>query len=146
MVHKSKVDWWMKILLIVLPIVAIIPAVMVSIKAGFTEAWTSWAGVLFLVLLYWIFVIPVEYHINQDVLIVRFGLIRSKIKYEDIKGVKPSRNPISSPALSLDRLGIDLGSKLPNLISPQDKSVFLQELSQHTPHLKIEGDSLVSKG
>jgi len=47
------------------------------------------------------------------------------------------RNPLSSPALSLDRLEIVYGSRrIP--ISPEEKQRFLAELHARCPHLEGE--------
>ncbi|UKE71286.1 PH domain-containing protein [Xanthomonas cerealis pv. cerealis] len=60
------------------------------------------------------------YTIESEVLIVRSGPIRQRIPLDQISDIRPSSNPISSPALSLDRLEIHYGQKR-ILISPKDK-------------------------
>jgi hypothetical protein len=46
----------------------------------------------------------------------------------DIRTVTPTRNPLSSPALSLDRLRIDYGRGRRIMVSPRDPGAFLREL------------------
>jgi hypothetical protein len=43
----------------------------------------------------------------------------------DITAITPTSNPLSSPALSLDRLRIDYGKGRSVMISPRDKQGFL---------------------
>ena len=58
----------------------------------------------------------------------------------EIESVTPSRNPLSSPACSLDRLHVRYrGSKRGVLISPDDKAGFLHELVMRCPDLRLSG-------
>ncbi|HLT37322.1 MAG TPA: PH domain-containing protein, partial [Enhygromyxa sp.] len=75
----------------------------------------------------------------------RFGLVRSRLRYAEIRRVVPTRSMLSSPALSMDRLHVDAGSSLGPLISPRDKSGFLDALAAKAPQLVREGDSLVPR-
>ena len=64
-----------------------------------------------------------------------------------IREVRPTTNPLSAPALSLDRLRIDYeeGGRVRSLlVSPKDKEGFLQELRDAVPGSRIEGDRLVA--
>ena len=42
--------------------------------------------------------------------------------------IRPTRNPLSSPALSLDRLRIDYGSGRSIMVSPEDKDKFIGDI------------------
>ena len=57
-----------------------------------------------------------------------------------IDAVEPARNPLSSPACSLDRLRIEYGAKR-IMISPLDKAGFLRALAARAPQLEVSGDS-----
>ena len=48
----------------------------------------------------------------------------------EIKTVTPTSNPLSSPALSLDRLQINYGRWGSIMISPKDKEAFIQDLEK----------------
>jgi hypothetical protein len=90
---------------------------------------------------------PVSYEITQSELIIRSGLTRNSIEISSIESVKPSRNPLSSPAWSLDRLRIDYRRKDKLtflLISPEEKSAFLNELVFKTNGLSLQGDKVGS--
>ena len=138
---KSKMDWWIGLLIWGCPILAIgamIPAALTG------EGLVAMAiGVGTVVVIYGGLVFPMEYVVAPDALVIRFGLIRSRVDYASIKKVNPTRNPLSNPALSLDRLHVDSGSSLGPCISPADKEGFLRALAEKTPHLRLEGTSLV---
>ena len=72
-------------------------------------------------------------------------MARSKVPYDKIEGIRPTRNPISSPALSLDRLHIQAGSSMGPNVSPADKIGFLEAVAARAPHLERDGDRLVRR-
>lgn len=89
---------------------------------------------------------PVSYAIAPPFLVIRSGLFRSRIALSSIESVKPTRNPISAPAWSLDRLQISYlkkGNLTFTLVSPEDKQSFLNELVQSTDGLKVQADEVV---
>ena len=47
-----------------------------------------------------------ETHPMQRVVVIRSAFLRWRIPIGDIESITPTRNPLSSPALSLDRLEI----------------------------------------
>lgn len=88
--------------------------------------------------------IPIRYGIEDNWLIIRFGVVRRRIPLSDIREVHPTHNPLSSPALSLDRLAIriDDGYMGMSLISPAQREEFLTLLASSAV-LAREGDRLV---
>jgi len=139
----SKVDWWLIVALCVLPL---------SVIGVWVEALASDSrGDLIVAVLTTVFVagilfglvFPMRYGLGDSQLIVRFGLCRHRIPLADITAVEPTRNPLASPALSLDRLSIQFGPGLLGnvMISPADRDEFLAELAQKSG-LKREGDRL----
>jgi len=89
-------------------------------------------------------VFPMRYGLDDTHLQVRFGICRQRIPLADILEVHPTRNPLSSPALSLDRLHVQFGQGIFKtvMISPAERSRFLDDLAK-TAGLKREGDRLV---
>lgn len=84
------------------------------------------------------------YTITSMNLLIRVGPISSKIAIDQIIEVYPTKNPLSAPAWSLDRLGIRLRSaRLGALISPVRQKEFLEELAGYAPHLQLKEDRLV---
>ena len=65
------------------------------------------------------------YMLSQDRLIVRSGPFRWKVPLEEIISMQPSRDPIASPATSLDRIEIRYGQgEKILLVSPARKEEF----------------------
>ena len=74
------------------------------------------------------------YRIDDEHLRIRSGPFRWTIRLRDITSVRPSRSPISSPALSLDRLEITYGAGQRILVSPRDHGAFIAAIGQaHEP-------------
>ena len=67
------------------------------------------------------------YAVDGDQLLVVSGPFRWHVPIDEITSVTPTRNPLSSPALSLDRLRIAYGKKK-ILVSPADKAGFLRAI------------------
>ncbi len=135
----SKVDWWLGLLLVVAPAVSLIA----TLTAPDSERVAGLLGSAVLAAVYLGLVFPMSYGITDSELIVRHGLVRQRIKLADITAVVPTRNPLSSPALSLDRLRITFGSGMFKsvLISPAAKQDFLVELALRA-RLVRKGDGL----
>ena len=135
MKFKSKIDWWGHL-----------------VFWGFVASaiWMTWnlfwgdrtnEGWLF-VLIFWIIefglMIPIftrtYYLLDPGALVVVSWIIKIRIPYGNIVSVKESKNPLSSPALSLDRLEITYHTKSPKssfiLISPKDKQAFVRLLKE----------------
>jgi hypothetical protein len=102
------------------------------------------AVAVFVAALYVGLLFPIRYGINDTHLIVRHGLCRYRIPLADISEVQPTRNPLSSPALSLDRLRIQFGQGFFKgvMISPAERDRFLNDPAERTG-MKREGDRLL---
>jgi hypothetical protein len=70
------------------------------------------------------------YEIIDRNLLVRSGPFKWTIPVADIREVTPSRNILSSPALSLDRLKIRYGKRAFILVSPEDREGFLRAIRE----------------
>ena len=149
MVYHSKKDWWLMALVwfgVLLPSLIGIYLLIVengSGDAGWTMLFTSVfiAGVV-LVLTY-----PLYYEIREANLIVRCGvLVRKEIPLSSIVEARPTTDPLSAPAWSLDRVRIDYrknGGRGFVLISPDDKLEFIRELADRTG-LEVRGERVIS--
>lgn len=93
-------------------------------------------GVILIVFIGWIW-FKTGYTINEKELIAQTGPFRSKIPLKSIRKVSRTRNPLSSPALSLDRLDIKF-SEGSILISPADANTFINTLKERCPHVDIK--------
>jgi len=140
----SKVDWWLRIILFLPPMasLAVLGASLASGDRG--EIVVAAIICAAVAALYGLLVIPIRYGLGSDELTVRFGVFRQRIPLAAIQEVAPSRNLLSSPALSLDRLAIRTGPGLlaTTMISPLDREVFLTMLAARAG-LKLDGGRLV---
>ncbi len=160
MVYRTKVDAWLPMvasLAFVLPF-GIGLYILISGDGPASIGWllmgVSGFVVVILLLLAW----PVNYDPGatradgEPILRVRGGLLlRYEVPIAWISEVRPSRNPLSSPAWSLDRLEIvyrspsGLPPSFPLLISPRDRDGFLDELARRAGDLGREGDRLLRR-
>ena len=139
----SKVDTWLAVILCASLALSLVSAVFVW---WFVPGWSRWMGVGglgFVVLLCVTVLFPLYYALERDLLLVRSGVLRYRIPYKEITKVEPTNNPLSSPALSLDRLHIHVEGRFGVMISPLERERFLTELLARCPHLRREGDRLV---
>jgi len=81
------------------------------------------------------------YTFEPTSLLIRSGPFRWRVAFVEISSVEPSRNPLSSPACSLDRLLIQYG-KRQIMISPANRAGFLRGLAAVCPHLRLAGERL----
>lgn len=129
---KSKIDWWVAAILIIAPLVQI--AVLISaLRNGDQEALAAGLiGIGIVAAIYALLVVPVRYGISEDDLIIRFGVVRQRIKYDSIVEIYPSHCALSSAALSLDRLAIKTGRGplYLTLISPLEREEFIAMITR----------------
>lgn len=135
-IYRSKIDKWLVVVLASSTLLCLFVTVLAILDEG-----AAIAPLALLILLLgvgvpvWMFV-TTSYRFTETHLLVRAGPFRWRIPLNEITKIKPSRDLLSSPALSLDRLRIDYGRRF-ILISPLEKEEFLQDLgtrmSKETP-------------
>lgn len=149
MVHPTKKDGWV---VAVMFIGLIIPGLMIAstfFKGGIPpQALPILIGVVvFYILLVFAVALPMKYDLSPARLDIRAGwLLRVTIPIRDIVSVHPTNNPLSSPAMSLDRLEIRYyrgGSERSVMISPLDKEAFLRELASYDRAFTQNGQSVI---
>lgn len=127
-VYSSKVDWWLGMILVSVPlfIIGIGIYLMPLSQGGSVVAIISglFTGGLIVALTF-----PCRYILDDEGLLIQSGFIKEKIKYTSIRSAEPSSNPLSAPALSLRRVKIVLDSGF-RLISPKDRGGFIAELNK----------------
>jgi hypothetical protein len=135
----TKVDLWLGAILIG-ALIASAFGIFTLLAGG---EWLMALIVLVLLGLTAMLIWPCEYVFFDDHLMIRSGVIKYRVAYADVASVRPTRNPLSAPAFSLDRLWIDAG-KFQCMVSPKDQEGFLIELGVRA-RLKREGDKWVKK-
>lgn len=126
---RSKVDSWILALMIVAIVFQVVAVGAAAMQAGDPLATT---GLLLLVigvsgLLIWLLV-GTHYTVERGYIRIASGPFRWKVPIDDITSVNATRNPLSSPALSLDRIMIHYGKRRRIMISPADREGFLEAI------------------
>ncbi|GAB3281424.1 hypothetical protein GCM10027347_57060 [Larkinella harenae] len=110
----------------------------------------SWAGtgiVTVVSLLIAHLFMTTRYQIDAGILRIQSGFFFHKaLPIETIKKIIETRNPISSPALSLDRIELIYNRFDSVLISPNDKMGFIAELLRAKPDIDVQLKSEPERG
>lgn len=135
MTFRSKVDWWFTAVIAVSAVAALVAFVAVAIDGTRGEA-LALVPLILLCFALPIWLLRSTYYRFEDAQIyVRSGPFVWRVPYAEIRSVKPTRNPLSSPALSLDRLRIEYGKRA-ILVSPADREGFIAELKRRVPTIE----------
>ncbi|UCE32806.1 MAG: PH domain-containing protein [Burkholderiales bacterium] len=127
--HRSKVDPWLRLVIVAGALLALAGTVaMAATPQPVVRLLAVPIAVLGAVLPLWV-LLGTTYRLEPQSLEVRCGPFRWHVPIREIQDVRPTRNPLSSPALSLDRLRIEYGERSAIMISPRDRERFLRELS-----------------
>lgn len=69
-----------------------------------------------------------RYIIDNDLCLIRSGPFSWQFPLDSVEAITSTRNPVSSPALSLDRLEVRYGGGRTVLVSPKDPGAFMAAL------------------
>ncbi len=146
--HRSKVDFWLFLAVLSAGVFMAGTATYPFFAKGFGHPaiWILLGSLIFYLAIIFIFAYPVFYEIAPPDLIIRSGGTRSRIPLSSIESVQETRNPLSAPAWSLDRLRIDYrqtGRVTFALISPQNKDAFLRELVHKAEGLQRSREGII---
>ncbi len=131
-IYRSKVDWWLGLLLggVILYFAYL---VIESIVKNREIQWLM-LGTFLVTLVILIPLFQIKYIFYSTHLLVSCGMYgKERIEYKTIRSMKETKNPLSSAALSLDRIQIDYeknGIRQMVLISPVRKKEFLERLEE----------------
>lgn len=87
-------------------------------------------GLLGATLVLWV-LCGTDSRVHAGELHVRSGPFRWRVPVAQIRAVEPTRSPLSSPALSLNRLRIRYGDSKAVMVSPADREGFFEALRAH---------------
>ena len=141
MIFKSKIDWFFKIVLIVLPILATIGFISMlnDNETSKNEAYLF----LFVISILFLFILSItlktNYIFDPTTLICRSGFIKKQIEYSEIKKVTTNTTLFVGLKLSLSIKGIVIhyGKYEEIFISPQEQEKFLEMLQEKNPTISI---------
>ena len=131
-IYKSKIG-----LEIIIPILIILAF---GFKNIISEPKVAPIILLILVLAFITFLLTsIKYTIENQNLNIKAGfLINQNINIMNIESIKKSKNILSSPAASLDRIEIIENNKNSILISPKNKIEFIEELKKINPQIDVK--------
>ena len=132
LIFKSKVDWWMAFIFLAVPI-SMVYGVITEPNAILMLVTT-----IIIVLLATLF-FGTKYVIEDGELLVYGGIYKKTIPIEQILSLRPSKNPLSAPAMSIDRIEITYNNSFSEviLVSPKDKEEFVKMLLEINPNIKL---------
>ena len=130
--YKSKIGWELVAPLGLILTSALILMVYQQILPG-----------VILILLVMAFIIHMflttYYIVDSENLLIKCGfLFNQKISIDAISKISETKNPLSSPATSLDRLQIKYNKYGVVLISPAEKTNFIEALLAVNPHIEVQ--------
>lgn len=125
--YRSKIDWWLILLILGIFGYPIVEGILTN-QYGLSITMIS-----ILIIMFWMFS-KIKYVIEGTMLKVWWV----KIDIHSIKRIYKTNNPLSSPALSLDRIAIVYNKYDEVLISPKLKKEFVDELLKINPSIIVE--------
>lgn len=127
---KSKIDRWLLYLLIAVMVFEVVVMGVAATQArDALGATVLIVAALVIVALIGSMLIGTHYTVDGNTLRIACGPFRWKVPIDAIESVEATRNPLSSPALSLDRLRIHYGRRR-IMVSPADKTAFMKAIGQ----------------
>jgi hypothetical protein len=134
-VYPSKVDTWLGNVLRTVPVLLVF-VVWELIQAPVPGRWFIALAILSIgICLPLSLLFLTRYTLSETHLSIRSGFFTWSIPLNDISAIEPTRDPRSSPALSMDRLRIQYGRAKSVMISPANREEFLSALKTlNVPH------------
>lgn len=137
----SKKDWWLVgLVMLSLLLSACAGLYQLLVNAHSARGWRYFATAVLAGSVVLLATYPLYYEVTLSAIKVRAGFMRWEIPLEEIEVIQPSRNPLSAPAWSLDRLSItyqENGRRKSLLISPERPDEFLRQVSANYPYLHL---------
>ncbi|SEO31477.1 PH domain-containing protein [Acinetobacter sp. yr461] len=133
MKFRSKIDWWLLLIFIVITANIIMKIYEANHHYSLASNFPHLIIYSLIIFIIWLPIFNTYYVVENDTLIIKSLVFRWKINIKDITQIQPTHNPLSSPALSLDRLKIYYmknGEVISVMISPKDKEGFFQAINK----------------
>ena len=126
-IYKSEVDWWLIVLFVGVFGYPIIHGIL-------TNEYFLSILFAFVLVLFFLFSKTIKYKIEVENLMIWY----TKIEIKSIRKIYRTKNSLSSPALSLDRIAIVYNKYDEILISPKERNEFIDELLKINPGIEIQ--------
>ncbi|MFY7958328.1 MAG: PH domain-containing protein, partial [Flavobacterium macrobrachii] len=126
-IYKSKIDWWLIILILILFGYPIVDGILSK------EYVLSLVFGLILIIFFFLSK-TIQYKIDGENLVIW----KTKIDIKTIRKIYRTNNPLSSPAMSLDRIAIVYNKFDEVLLSPKERDEFINELLKINPNIEVK--------
>jgi hypothetical protein len=131
-VFPSKVDRWLRAVAWASVLVPVGALIMVAARGERGALWLMPVILIPGAFPLWL-LSSTDYTFTDTDLHIRSGPFRWRVPIAGVRAVTATRNPLSSPALSLDRLRIEYGHSQTIMVSPADKVGFFYALTARAP-------------
>ncbi|WP_347017267.1 PH domain-containing protein [Acinetobacter seifertii] len=134
MKFRSKIDWWLLLIFVVITANIIFKTYQEVHHSSIGTNFSHLIIYSLVIVVIWFPIFSTYYVVENSKLVIKSLVFRWKINIDDIIQIEPTHNPLSSPALSLDRLKISYmknGRVAKVMISPKDKEGFLNTLRKN---------------
>lgn len=143
---KSAVDWWLAALIGIIIGMMVFTMIVAPADQIVLVSIISLPTIGFILWIYF----GTYYELRDEYLFCRSGPFSARIPYTAVKTIRPSRNPISSLALSTKRIEITYASRSLfgglTYISPPDREDFMAQLLAKCPQAKHDKANSRRKG
>lgn len=133
MKFRSKIDWWLLLIFVFITANILMKIYEANHHYSLASNFPHLIIYSLIIFLIWLPIFNTYYMVENNTLIIKSLVFRWKINIDDITQIEPTHNPLSSPALSLDRLKIYYmknGEISSVMISPKDKERFFQAINK----------------
>lgn len=131
-IYKSKIG-----MELVIPLTIILGGT--TVLMALENAWPGLVINFTVIVFLWYTFTNTYYSINNGHLTVKCGfLVNETINIDSIKSLRETRNPLSSAAVSLDRLEVAYNKYDIVLISPKEKFEFIRHIQTINPNVEIK--------
>lgn len=131
MYFVSKRDSWLSLLTWGILGLAVIPALLSPRRTGL------YILIPTMIFIGWVW-LRTGYSIEGERLRVLCGPFRFTVPVREIQRIRKTNSPLSSPALSLDRLEIGYGKERRVMISPADAAGFIRAITGLNPAIQLD--------
>lgn len=140
LIFRSKISWWV-LAVVTVPAIAIL--VWLLVIDWKLLLWELIWFIPYSLLIYNIYS-STYYTIDGEFLRVKCGvLINDRVRIENILSVDKTNSPLSSAALSTDRIILRLRRHSPVILSPENESEFVRQLLEVNPGIAV-GPGIIS--
>ncbi|TXN35701.1 PH domain-containing protein [Flagellimonas hymeniacidonis] len=130
--YPSKISYGLLLFVLAVPIGTIFPLIS-------SQRWFAIGVNLCIVTFILILFFNLFYAIDEEWLYIKLGLVLiKKIDIQSIIMMSETRSLISAPAVSLDRLEIIYSKHKSIIISPRDKSGFIDHITLINPNITVQ--------